>query len=291
MHPSVCVCVCFCLCSAHVTDYVCVSERRQGWEHWLGVEVAGFGGVAESFSWPLSPLWTLFLSCDWLTPRHCHWDQTERTHTHTHVSQRQREREEEERKRDRRERKRDLLKVGQADTNARRRRERKWATQTKWVYMKVTLSVKESTCQSVSQLMWRGSWYSKLHQGQAFSLSKEESALCCRPTLTARTTQPDAGCKTCSHERSSHKKKQHTQEGLCISGIKLSQKTARVVGHQAQTTGEYTYMCGVECLYFLLTHFRFLFVGSILCVISEVLHLLIPQNHKETSIKLKYQIW
>ncbi|KAK2912338.1 hypothetical protein Q8A73_006451 [Channa argus] len=39
-------------------------------------EVVGVGGVGESFSWPLSPLWTLFSSCDWFPPRHCHRDQT-----------------------------------------------------------------------------------------------------------------------------------------------------------------------------------------------------------------------
>lgn len=88
MHVSVCVhvCVCVSVCvqSMWQTRCVCVcrgvgrGESSVGW----GGEVAGVGGVGESFSWPLSPLWTLFSSCDWLTPRHCHWDQTERTHTY-----------------------------------------------------------------------------------------------------------------------------------------------------------------------------------------------------------------
>lgn len=90
------MCLCFCLCSEHVTNPVCVcvcrgvgrGESSVGW----GGEVAGVGGVGESFSWPLSPLWTLFSSCDWLTPRHCHWDQTERTHTYLWERERRRRR-------------------------------------------------------------------------------------------------------------------------------------------------------------------------------------------------------
>lgn len=63
MHVLYCKCV-----------RVCVSEHRQGWEQRSSGRrgVVGVGGVGESFSWPLSPLWTLFSACDWLTPRHCH---------------------------------------------------------------------------------------------------------------------------------------------------------------------------------------------------------------------------